>query len=630
MRANVKLRFQAGARGLKGEQGDVGPQGIQGEQGIQGVKGDKGDPAVIDYASEAEAEAGTDAEKVMAPLTAKQSIIVNAELANFTQSGTGALTRSLRAKSRDWLSAADFGTSTAALNAAATEAKTSGRKLIIPKGDYTLTGALGFGSVVTDLEVICEPGARFVAASGFPAGAKMVQFTGAAGKSVIWRGGEFDGTNMPNSAPGQANDIMSFNLSGARSLVIEDIYAYMGADFTSAGSDSGIFAGWATRMVLNRIKIKGAPDAGIYLSGGSTGDGSGEITEEVSFDDLSFDACMNGLIIKRRFKRVNGGRVYNRDCVNGVSLGGEASMGDGSTLLQADDISCDAIISERTGSAVILRFVRNARIGGVISRSMGCKIGSYADTVATAVVLQGAQRCSVGTVIADGENSGIVTLTSLAVRAVSRAVNSETRHSTDNVVGPIIGANIDRLVQEDDANQDRNVYQVASGSGEVSARGLASAVQRLSLGSRFTLAQSNTAVALTGSTSLTTLATITVPGGLMGANGRLIVTSLWSYSGTGGSKTPRVSFGASSMASVGIASGSGTLRQQTEIINRNAVNSQIAMGNVVGGFGSTTNALLTAAVNTGSAANLLLQGTLGNAGDTLTLESYTIEVVYAP
>jgi len=77
MRANVKLRFQAGARGLKGEQGEQGPQGIQGiqgEQGIQGVKGDKGDPAVIDYASEAEAEAGTNAGKVMSPLTTRQQV----------------------------------------------------------------------------------------------------------------------------------------------------------------------------------------------------------------------------------------------------------------------------------------------------------------------------------------------------------------------------------------------------------------------------------------------------------------------------------------------------------------------------------------------------------------------------
>lgn len=168
MRANVKLRFQAGSKGPKGDQGDVGPQGIQGAQGIQGIQGPKGDPAVIDYASEAEAEAGTDAEKVMAPLTTKQQIdarladettpdadeqklstpadvarriVANAKGGEWKQVGTGAETRSIDEKLNEWVSVKDFGAIGDGVGddaAAFAAALSAGQSVRAPRATYLL------------------------------------------------------------------------------------------------------------------------------------------------------------------------------------------------------------------------------------------------------------------------------------------------------------------------------------------------------------------------------------------------------------------------------------------------------------------------------------------------------------
>ena len=96
---------------------------------------------------------------------------------------------------------------------------------------------------------------------------------------------------------------------------------------------------------------------------------------------------------------------------------------------------------------------------------MGVKIttgATYSSTTAQAVFLEGAQRCIVNSVVADSENIDIVNLMSRAVYATSFTVNAVLRNSTDNHIGPIIVANIDKPVVEADANQDRNIYEIAN------------------------------------------------------------------------------------------------------------------------------------------------------------------------
>ncbi|WNJ88456.1 glycosyl hydrolase family 28-related protein [Bosea sp. 685] len=63
-----------------------------------------------DYATQGEAEAGIDTEKVMSPLRTKQSILVNAKSGTWLQNGTGAVARTMDAKLKEFsISVKDFG-----------------------------------------------------------------------------------------------------------------------------------------------------------------------------------------------------------------------------------------------------------------------------------------------------------------------------------------------------------------------------------------------------------------------------------------------------------------------------------------------------------------------------------------
>jgi hypothetical protein len=49
---------------------------------------------------------------------------------------------------------------------------------------------------------------------------------------------------------------------------------------------------------------------------------------------------------------------------------------------------------------------------------------------------------------------------------------------------------------------------------------------------------------------------------------------------------------------------------------------------MVGGFGVTTGALASGSVDTSVSQDLVLSAQLANSGETVTLESYTVEVCY--
>ena len=142
------------------------------------------------------------------------------------------------------------------------------------------------------------------------------------------------------------------------------------------------------------------------------------------------------------------------------------------------------------------------------------------------------------------------------------------------------------------------------------------------------LAASAVAVSHTGNTTKTTLATVTVPGGAMGASGILRITSLWGHTNNANNKTARVEFGGAQYYSA-ILTTTATSRMYRTIANRNAETSQVG-GAASGAFnwGSTTSALTTSSVNTSVDQDLVFSGQLANGGDTIALESYIIELLY--
>lgn len=135
------------------------------------------------------------------------------------------------------------------------------------------------------------------------------------------------------------------------------------------------------------------------------------------------------------------------------------------------------------------------------------------------------------------------------------------------------------------------------------------------------LGQSAVAASNTGGTTETTLATITIPAGAMGANGRIEVRALFSVTNSANTKTLRVRFGGTTFASSAVtAVGSAPLLMN--VANRNAANSQV--GTLGTGFGTASGAAITTAIDTTAAVNITITGQLGLGTEAITLESYQV------
>jgi hypothetical protein len=150
-------------------------------------------------------------------------------------------------------------------------------------------------------------------------------------------------------------------------------------------------------------------------------------------------------------------------------------------------------------------------------------------------------------------------------------------------------------------------------------------------------AQSATAATHTaGATTETTLLTVAIPAGLLGASGRVVITALWSYTNSANNKRMRIRYGATGAAATHagtvyesiLVTTTASYRGQVEIINRSAssqVGRNASLGS--GGWGTTSSAIVTSAINTANATEIEFSAEVSNAGESITLESYIIEVV---
>lgn len=139
------------------------------------------------------------------------------------------------------------------------------------------------------------------------------------------------------------------------------------------------------------------------------------------------------------------------------------------------------------------------------------------------------------------------------------------------------------------------------------------------------IAQYAVAASHTGNTNETTLATITVPGGIMGPNGAIRITTYWSWNSTAGTKTVRHRF-----AGNAIGGNQGTTSRGAEFMrmvrNRGSVSSQIVRDAFnLGVVSSEVPSVLS--VDTTVNQDITLTAQLGTGTDSITLEGYTVEVL---
>jgi hypothetical protein len=147
----------------------------------------------------------------------------------------------------------------------------------------------------------------------------------------------------------------------------------------------------------------------------------------------------------------------------------------------------------------------------------------------------------------------------------------------------------------------------------------------LNAGPAIILGQSAVAVSHTGDTAAFTLATVTVLANSMGKNGRLAIKANFSITGVAGVRTAEVQFNGNWIGgSNADATATTSVLVDAEVANRNNAAAQ-RYGSQNGRPGVSAFALVGAlAVDTTVDRTVTFVGQLGNAADTVTLESYQV------
>jgi hypothetical protein len=147
------------------------------------------------------------------------------------------------------------------------------------------------------------------------------------------------------------------------------------------------------------------------------------------------------------------------------------------------------------------------------------------------------------------------------------------------------------------------------------------------LGTPYVLAQTATAVSHTGDTSVTTLATITIPANALGPSGQVEVIALASGTSNANNKTLRIVFNAAAnyySASFTTA----TLQAYARIANRTTGTQVGQASGATTVIGIVSGAPAATSVDTTASTSITITGQLANSADTITLESYIVKVTY--
>lgn len=154
--------------------------------------------------------------------------------------------------------------------------------------------------------------------------------------------------------------------------------------------------------------------------------------------------------------------------------------------------------------------------------------------------------------------------------------------------------------------------------------------RQLLLGDEMTvriLGMSGVQSAHTGNTNETTLATISIPAGVMGTSGALRVTFLGSMTDSGNNHTFKATLGSTDFIAITVTS-KPTVQRSVIIWNRGDAASQVSFP---AGAWDTYNvhddAVTTGTENTGGALNLLLTGQLADGGEDISIEGYLVELL---
>lgn len=121
------------------------------------------------------------------------------------------------------------------------------------------------------------------------------------------------------------------------------------------------------------------------------------------------------------------------------------------------------------------------------------------------------------------------------------------------------------------------------------------------------------------------LVTTVIAAGTMTATSELIVNSLWSHTSSANSKTISVDYGGTTFGAYVTPTTVASTRYEKEIRNRTLA-TQISSALTSAGNGSVAGALVAGTVDTATALDFVISGTLATANEVLQLESYTLKI----
>ena len=212
--------------------------------------------------------------------------------------------------------------------------------------------------------------------------------------------------------------------------------------------------------------------------------------------------------------------------------------------------------------------------------------------------------------------------------------DTDNSHYTRVVSGSNITANRTLTITPGDADRTLNISaadvtissQVAALLNSSSMRALAAA-----MGIFYPLGHSAVQSSpLTGTTSETTFATVTIPANALGPNGVIRVTAQWTYTNSANAKYTRIRL--NGLAGTAFTQNTLTTTATIQVIcvihNVNSTSSQKGQPANYTGIGGTTVAPVTASIDTTADVDLVITGQLTNTGESMYLESYLVEILY--
>lgn len=141
----------------------------------------------------------------------------------------------------------------------------------------------------------------------------------------------------------------------------------------------------------------------------------------------------------------------------------------------------------------------------------------------------------------------------------------------------------------------------------------------------------SSAVAVTNGATVTedTFVTTNLAAGAMGTNGLLRVKTWWTVTNSVNNKTMRVRFsgGAGTIAASYVVTTAPSLVMVTEIQNANATGAQMMANFGLSSAGIGINNPQRPSIDTSVATSVVITGQKALAGETITLESYIVELI---